>query len=80
MSRITYQPKNFVSTGLEDLPADQHRSYLSVVAVTPVIVTLQKPDGTDMTPFIIQEGHHWAPIPAPTNPIKFEGVGTIIRG
>ena len=59
-----------------NIPADQHRTYLSVIAEDGgpgIDVTISGGDT-----FHIEEGKRWSPQPAPMNDIDMVGVGTII--
>ena len=64
------------SLAVQSLPRDQHRTYLAVFAdaegegVTVVI--------SNGSPFIIQAGNSWGPMPAPMNDIAMSGIGTIL--
>ena len=59
------------------IPANPHRRYIAVVAVTEVTVTISGAE-----PFAIAAGYIWAPIPACANDIAFSPVasGTLILG
>lgn len=76
MSRINFQPKNFVATNtLGTLPFDPHRVYLCVIAEGgDVTVTI------DGATFTVVDSTQWAPIPAPMNEIALAGSGCVITG
>lgn len=66
---------NMRSTALSDVAVDKHRRYLAVIATTTVTATI-----SSGTPFTIEAGAVWSPIPAPINDITFTGTGTLVLG
>lgn len=71
---------NMTARAVADLPLDDSRRYLFIVAITNVVVTIYDDDSTAGTPFTIPADGHWAPIPAPINKITLTGTGTVTTG
>lgn len=66
---------NMKSTALQNIPFDDDRRYLAVIATTSVVVTISGGE-----PFTIAALGVWAPVPAPMNDIVLTGTGTLILG
>jgi hypothetical protein len=71
----SFSGRNMVATPVGNVPADNHRIYLAVVATTEITVTISGGE-----PFTLDAGSVWSPIPAPINDIVFTGTGTLILG
>lgn len=72
---INFAQCNMVSTPYMDIPQDKDRRYIAVIAITLTTVTISRG-----TPFTLDVGAVWSPIPAPINDIAFSGTGTLILG
>ena len=71
----SYIGVNMKATAIANLPFNQNRRYLAVVAIVDVTVTISGGE-----PFILVAGSVWSPIPAPINDIVLAGTGTMIVG
>lgn len=71
----TQRNANMRAIAIDDLPEDDNRLYLFIIATTDVVVTL-----SSGTPFTIPAGGHWNPIPCPINDMTLTGSGTMVLG
>lgn len=73
---MNYKSTSMASTALPaSIPFNADRRYLAVIATSPVTVTI-----AGGTPFGLDTGSVWAPIPACMNDIAFTGNGVLVLG